>query len=58
MAANRTRTLVIVGVGCLIILTGVGGLLRLPAAAVGGCIGWIVVMVWSARNERASGARR
>jgi hypothetical protein len=49
---------VILAVGCVIILVGVGALLQQPTAAVGGCIGWVVVMVWSARNDRAAGARR
>ncbi|WP_421119527.1 hypothetical protein ACE2AJ_19530 [Aquihabitans daechungensis] len=48
----------ILGVGSLIILVVVGGLLGQWTAAIGGCIGWVVVMVWSARNDRAGGARR
>jgi hypothetical protein len=39
-----------------VIIVGVGIFLHQPSAAVGGCIGWVVAMVWTFRKDRPGGA--
>jgi hypothetical protein len=56
-AANLKRTFAILGIGCVSILVVVAGVMGQPTAAVGGCIGWVVVMLWSARNDRVGDRR-
>ena len=57
-ADHRKRMAAILAVGSVIILVGVGVLLQQWSVAIGGCIGWIVIMLWSARKDRAASARR
>jgi hypothetical protein len=52
-AEAMKRTIAFLAIGCVVILVGVGGLLKLPSAAIGGCIGWIIAMVVSMRRDRA-----
>ena len=55
--AALKRAAILLVVGCVAIAVGVGVAMGQPTAAVGGCIGWIVVMVIGFRNDR-SGVRR
>lgn len=50
------RSGVIIGIGCIVIAVAVGVLMGQPTAAVGGCIGWVVAMIWSVRKDRPGGA--
>jgi hypothetical protein len=38
-----------------VIIVAVGVVMGQPAAAAGGCIGWVVAMIWSVRKDLPGG---